>query len=113
MGFIGSAKGIQQDRFKNQFHDMEDSVHNEISKNNNLFYESPGRGNPATVFSYFQSLREELQDCPMKLGDLQNEEISKLLRKLTKGKTVKTSKADGEPANSVELRIILQKRAKA
>ena len=48
----------------------------------------------------------------MKLGDLQNEEIRKLLRKLTKGKTVKTSKADLEPANSVELRIILPKRTK-
>ena len=54
-----------------------------------------------------------MQDCPMKLWDLQNEEISKLLRKLTKGKTIKTSKADEEPANSVELRIILPKRAKA
>ena len=30
-----------------------------------------------------------------------------------KGKTAKTSKADGEPANSVELQIILPKRAKA
>jgi len=35
MGFIGSAKVIQQDRFKKQFHDMEDSMHKEISKNNN------------------------------------------------------------------------------
>ena len=113
MGFIGSAKGIQQDRFKKQFHDKQDSIKNEISKNRNLYFESPDRGNLVTVLNYFQSLREELQDCPMKLGDLQNEEISKLLRKLTKGKTVKTSKADGEPANSVELRIILPKRAKA
>ena len=83
MGFIGSAKGI------------------------------PLRGNPVTVLNYFQSLREELQDCPLKLWGLQNEEIRKFLRKLTKGKTVKTSKADVEPANSVELRIILPKRAKA
>ena len=65
------------------------------------------------MLNYFQSLREELQDCPLKLWDLQNEEIRKLLRKLSKGKTVKTSKADVEPANSVELRIILPKRAKA
>ena len=48
----------------------------------------------------------------MKLWDLQNEEIRKLLRKLSKGKTVKTSKTDVEPANSVELRIILPKRTK-
>ena len=54
-----------------------------------------------------------MQDCPLKLWDLQNEEIRKLLRKLTKGKTVKTSKTNVEPANSVELRIILPKRAKA
>ncbi len=55
----------------------------------------------------------ELQDCPMKLWDLQNEEISKLLGKHSKGINVKTSKADVEPANSVELQIILPKRVKA
>ena len=48
----------------------------------------------------------------MKLWDLQNEEISKLLRKLTKGKTVKTSKADVEPANSGELRSFCRSEQK-
>ena len=62
------------------------------------------------MLNYFQSLREELQDCPKKLWDLQNEEIRKLLRKHSNEKTIKTSKVDVETENSVELRIILPKR---
>ena len=67
------------------------------------------------MLNYFQSLREELQDCPLKLWDLQNEEIRKLLKNIQKEKRLKLvdSKADVEPANSVELLIILPKRAKA
>ena len=42
------------------------------------------------MLNYFQSLRAELQDCPLKFWGLQNQEIRKLLRKHSKGKTVKT-----------------------